>query len=632
MKRKDYAFEKIENASTHLLGVINDILDMSKIEANKLEISFEEFNFEKTLQKSVNVINFRVEERQQKFTVHIDRRIPNQLIGDDQRLSQVITNLLSNAVKFTPEYGSIHLDAHLIEEKDNVCVIQIQVTDTGIGISREQQAMLFTSFQQAENSTSRKFGGTGLGLAISKRIVEMMGGKIWIESELGKGSAFIFTIRARRGVNRSPNLLNPGVNWKNIRILAVDDSADMREYFKEIMRELGIVCDIAASSGEALSFIERKGPYDVYFVDWKMPGIDGVELARKIKTYGTGKSVIMMMSSSEWDTIEEDAKQAGIVKFLPKPLFPSDIADCINNCLGVGHVLIEINDHPDEIDDFEGYQILLVEDVEINREIVLALLEPTGLIIKCAENGTEAVEMFSAAPDRYNMIFMDVQMPEMDGYEATRKIRALNVPNAKTIPIIAMTANVFREDIEKCIESGMNDHVGKPLDLDDVLAKLRESLVQKSKNVLPSPADASYSSEWEYGIAWNRELETGNEAIDFQHKELFRLTSNLVEACTKGHGADVLGEALGFLASYTIKHFADEEALQVKYRYPDYANHKQLHNDFKETAANLIAEHEAIGSAENLSNRVYSIIVHWLIQHIKGEDAKIAAHIRNFEK
>jgi signal transduction histidine kinase/DNA-binding NarL/FixJ family response regulator/PAS domain-containing protein len=374
LERKDYALNKIDDASTHLLGVINDVLDMSKIEANMLELSPIEYNFVKMLQKTVAVANFRVDEKKQQFTMNIDPDIPETLIGDDQRLAQVITNLLGNAVKFTGEGGAITLDARLLEEKDNVCTIQIAVSDTGIGIDAEQQEKLFRSFQQAESSTTRKFGGTGLGLAISKTIVEMMGGFIQIESELEKGSTFTFTVLAERGTQK---------------------------------------------------------------------------------------------------------KMADIITDTEK--IPQDI-----NGL------------------FAGRSILLVEDVEINREIVQALFEPTQLGIDCAENGIEAVKMFTEAPRKYSLIFMDVQMPEMDGYEATRRIRALEKElrssssalefpkeqvatslefpketpkllseRPKSVPIIAMTANVFREDIEKCLEAGMNSHIGKPLDFNEVLEKLR---------------------------------------------------------------------------------------------------------------------------------------------------------------
>ena len=340
-ERKEYCFKKIDNASKHLLGIINDILDMSKIEANKLELMPTAFSFEKMLQRVVSVINFQVDQKGQKLNINTDKDIPDELVGDDQRLAQVITNLLSNAVKFTPEGGHIDLDARLLENENDVCTLQVAVTDTGIGIKPEQQALLFRPFQQVDSVAARKFEGTGLGLAISKRIVEMMGGKIGVKSELEKGSVFTFTVRLKRGEG--------------------------------------------------------------------------------------GKT----------ETPEERPDITGL---------------------------------------FKGRHVLLVEDMEINREIVIALLEPTLLEIDCAENGIDAVRVFSTAPEKYDLIFMDVQMPEMDGYEATRRIRALDVPNAKTIPIVAMTANVFREDVEKCLEAGMTSHVGKPLAIDEIMDKLYKYL------------------------------------------------------------------------------------------------------------------------------------------------------------
>jgi signal transduction histidine kinase/CheY-like chemotaxis protein len=479
IERKDYCLNKIDGASAHLLGVINDILDMSKIEANKFELSPVEFDFEKMLLKVANIINFKIDEKRQNFTVHIDKNIPRNLIGDDQRLSQVITNLLGNAVKFTPEGGAISLETRFVKEEDGVCTIQIEVIDTGIGVSLEQQQRLFTSFEQAESSTSRKFGGTGLGLAISKRIVELMGGEIWIESEPDNGSTFAFTVRAERGQERRHDILSPGVDWKNIRVLVADDAQDVREYMKEIMNGFGVTCDIAASGEEALKLVDRMGAYDLCFVDWKMPGMDGIELSRIIKSDTDNKSVVIMISATEWNVIEEEAHSVGVDKFLSKPIFPSSIADCINECFGAAVALESGADKTGETDCFEGYCVLLAEDVEINREIVASLIEPTKLMIEYAENGVEAVEMFSAAPDKYDMIFMDVQMPEMDGYEASRRIRSLGIPRAKEIPIVAMTANVFREDIEKCLASGMNAHVGKPLNFDDVLVRLREYLIPR---------------------------------------------------------------------------------------------------------------------------------------------------------
>ena len=355
IEKKDYAFEKIESASNHLLGVINDVLDMSKIEAGKFEITFVEFEFEKIIQKAINVIGFRIEEKHQNFSLHLDPSIPKVLSGDDQRLTQVITNLLTNAVKFTPEEGSIRLNANFVSEENGICIIKVEVIDSGIGITAEQQSRLFTSFEQAESSTSRKFGGTGLGLAISKRIVDLMGGSIWVESEPGKGSAFTFTVQLTHGTEKN---IEPGYGQIN--------SAD-------------------------------------------------------------GKT---------------SADQA-----------PS----------------------------FRGCRLLLAEDVEINREIVISLLEPAEIEIDCAVNGAEAVEMFAAEPNRYDMIFMDMQMPQMDGLEATRHIRdiesKLETANArKRIPIVAMTANVFKEDIQKCLDAGMDAHLGKPLDMNEILQILKRYL------------------------------------------------------------------------------------------------------------------------------------------------------------
>jgi signal transduction histidine kinase/DNA-binding response OmpR family regulator len=469
--KKDYCLGKIDGASTHLLGVINDILDMSKIEAGKLELSSENFDFEKMLQKVVNVINFRVDEKHQEFVIHIDRSIPRFLAGDDQRLAQVITNLLSNAVKFTPEGGSITLDARLEEEGDDQCAITMSVADTGIGISGEQKSRLFSSFSQAESGTSRRFGGTGLGLVISKRIVEMMNGRIWLTSELGRGAVFSFTVRLAKGHEEIEDELR-SVDWSSVRLLAVDDSLEVLEYFRKMARALGVNCALASSGHEACALIRRDGPYDMYFVDWKMPGMDGLELSRKIKADRGDRSVVIMASSAEWNQIADEARSAGVDSFLSKPLFMSDIADCISRCCAASSVCQPLPSGGDE--SFEGKRMLLAEDVEVNREIVMALLEPTKITIDCAENGAEAFRMFRDSHEAYDLIFMDVQMPEMDGYEATCRIRALGTPYAANIPIIAMTANVFREDIDKCLGVGMNDHVGKPLDIDKVLEKLRK--------------------------------------------------------------------------------------------------------------------------------------------------------------
>ena len=474
--RKDYCFEKIENASQHLLGVINDILDMSKIEANKFELSHVEFDFEKMLQRVINIISFRADEKKQKLTVHIDKSIPRALIGDDQRLAQVITNLMGNAVKFTPEEGYVRLETRFLGKEDDIYMIQVSIKDSGIGISPQQQAQLFQSFQQAESGTSRRFGGTGLGLAISKSIIELMGGSIALDSEPGKGSSFTFTFKAKRGIKRTLGLSEIGVNWNNIKIMAVDDDKDILDYFQEIMHSFGTSCDIATNGQDALALIGVNGMYDIYFVDWKMPDMDGIMLAKELKAKSSSPehTIVIMISAAEWSVVADEAKKAGVDKFLSKPLFPSAIADAITEAIG-------LHDQPKKeitVNSvyFNGFKILLAEDVDINREIVDALIEPTLLKMDCAENGVEAVAMFQKSPEEYDMILMDVQMPEMDGYEATRRIRQSSHPKAKTIPIIAMTANVFREDVERCIAAGMNEHIGKPLDMDEFFGMLQRYL------------------------------------------------------------------------------------------------------------------------------------------------------------
>jgi signal transduction histidine kinase/DNA-binding response OmpR family regulator len=479
IERKDYCFSRIEDASTHLLGVINDILDMSKIEADKLELSAVLFEFEKMLEHVVGVSTFRIDEKGQHFMVYLDEKMPHMFIGDDQRLAQVITNLLSNAVKFTPIGGSIDIDVRLLEEKDGVCKLCFKVKDTGIGISAGQMEKLFSSFQQADSSTSRNFGGTGLGLAISKRIVELMGGEIRAESEPDKGSTFIFTVLLKRAESEEAKLREKrlaGVNFKNLRILFVDDNSDIREYFGDIAGRFGFVCDFAKDGYEALKLVRANKPYDICFIDWKMPGMDGLELSKAIRETGDSRAIIVMISAYELAEVETAAKEAGVDHFLPKPLFPSAIANLIAECIGVKAATADAPAGDEDPAAFEGFHVLLAEDVEINREIVMALLEPMSLEIECAVNGKQALEIFSNDPSRFDLILMDVQMPEMDGIEATRNIRALDVPKAKEIPIIAMTANVFREDVESCLEAGMNEHLGKPIDFADVLSVLHKYL------------------------------------------------------------------------------------------------------------------------------------------------------------
>jgi len=373
----------------------------------------------------------------------------------------------------------VHLGVHLDDLRDGVYTIRFMVKDTGIGISREQQTRLFKSFEQAERGITRRYGGTGLGLAISKHIVELMEGKIWIESDLGKGTTISFTIQSKRG-GENPQYL-PNADLSAARVLFVDDDPELHESFGHITGQLGLRCDMAFGADEALRLVDAggQGGYDMFFVSRRMAGNGGIELAREIKARSIEKPVIMMASIGEWNAVEKEAKAVGVDDFIAQPMLNSTVAECVGK-----HINSAAPEAPEAKDDemfgldetFPGRRVLLAEDVEINREIVQVLLEPTEIEIDCATNGREAVQMFRDAPDRYDLIFMDLQMPEMNGLEATRHIRTFGFDKAREIPIIAMTANVFKEDIETCLEAGMNGHIGKPLVLGDVMEILRQYL------------------------------------------------------------------------------------------------------------------------------------------------------------
>lgn len=478
IEKKEYCLDKISNASRHLLGVINDILDMSKIEADKFELYYTEMNVENMLINVTNVINFRVEEKKQELLVNIHPDVPQYIISDEQRLAQVITNLLTNAVKFTPENGKISVFISVVEKIDNSLTMEFHVKDTGIGISDEQKAHLFKSFEQADGSISRKFGGTGLGLTISKRIVNLMGGDIYVESKLHEGSDFIFTIKAKTAAHSAAKNY-PEIKKDHLRILAVDDSTETLEYFRHIMEKYNFPCDTAENGAEAVELMKnsKDKPYNVIFVDWQMPNMNGIELTKKIKEVMTEPTVVIMISVTEWNVIEEEAVSAGVDEFIPKPLFPSVIYNCIMKCIGQDvqdNAVMDVGER--EIPDFSVFRILFAEDVDINREIVATILEDTGIHIDSAENGRVAFDKFNENPDKYDLIFMDIHMPEVDGLEATRRIRSIDNPKAREIPIVAMTANVFKEDIDMCLETGMNDHIGKPVDYNELLQKLKKYL------------------------------------------------------------------------------------------------------------------------------------------------------------
>jgi len=471
-QKMEHCLERVDRASKHLLCLINDTLDMSKIEASKLELSPSEFDFERMLMNVTGVVNVRVEEKNQSLIINIDKDVPSAFIGDEMRLSQVIANLLTNAVKFAPEGGTIVLNARNAGIPGEVPALLVEVIDNGIGISEEQQARLFSPFGQADGGIARQYGGTGLGLTISKGIVELMGGRIWIESELGKGSKFSFTVRMEVGRGLPRQELDDTIDKAGARILLVENIPEMRDYFIGVLPEFGLTCDVVDSGLRALEMIRQKkdDPYTVFFIDWTIPDLDSIELAKKIKRVTCDSKVIIMISETGWSSISKNAA-AFVDSYLFKPLFPSTLIHSINKSMGAALAQASPQDQS-RIYDFQDYTILVADDIEINREIILAVLEDTRISIDFAQDGIEALSMFEGDPGRYNLILMDIQMPDMDGYEATRKIRALEGARAKNVPIIAMTANVFREDIERCLQAGMNDHIGKPINTEELLAKL----------------------------------------------------------------------------------------------------------------------------------------------------------------
>jgi len=627
LEKKDFCLNKADSASKQLLGIINDILDMSKIEADKLELAKKAIYFEKMLMSITDIAGVQAGEKNQNLTVKLNNNVPLYIEGDEIRLSQIITNLLANAIKFTQVNGDVILNIYNEEEVDGIVTLRFEVTDTGIGISEEQQKRLFVPFNQAETSTARKYGGTGLGLAISKRLVEMMGGKIWVESEQGKGSSFKFTVKVKRLPGQPLTRLSTDIITSNLRILAVDDSIETREYFVHVMKALKLSCDVAPNGSRALEMIKRAKdrPYNIIFVDWLMPGMDGIELTKRI-TEISADSTVIMISVTDWSNIEKDAIAAGVKHFIPKPLFPSTLINIINTCIG-GELKEAASMDPRHRDnplyDFSDHTILITEDIEINREIIEAILEETGIVIHHAENGRDAVNMFRETPDKFDLIFMDINMPEMDGYEATRQIRSLDLGRSKNIPIVAMTANVFQEDVDKCLESGMNDHIGKPIDSENLFRVLRHYL--KSTVYRKHIKDVPKSKPQ---VTWNKDLLTGNLQVDSQHQSVFEGISRMADAYQDMHNGANLRNTLAYLEEYTINHFAHEETLQQEHNYPHYEEHKKEHDAFKEKVNNFIDRFNNNEPPEDLQTEVFTAINEWMADHVQERDTHMGEFLR----
>jgi PAS domain S-box-containing protein len=502
-KQQDY-LNKIQSSANSLLGIINDILDFSKIEAGKLDMEAVEFDLSETLDNVANVISVKAQEKENlEVLFYLDSRVPNFLVGDPLRLNQILVNLGNNAIKFT-EQGEIVLTTKVIESSHDKVTLQFSMRDTGIGMTAEQQAKLFQAFSQADTSTTRKYGGTGLGLTISKRLVNMMGGEIWVESESGQGTTFSFTAKFGLGKETVKKRFEPAPDLRGLKVLVVDDNATSRQILHDILESFSFEVYLAASGEEALEEIasaDREKPFELVIMDWKMPGLDGIETSERIKTkVALSKTpAIVLVTAYGREEVMRQADKIGLEGFLLKPVSSSVLFDAIMHALGKEVKSVSrpgrIKDRDDESwKVIQGARVLLVEDNEINQQVAKEILEGAGLVVSIANNGREAVDLVQSS--QFEAVLMDVQMPVMDGYEATRKIREWQLkaqssklkatetedgnqapnlkPQTSRLPIIAMTAHAMAGDEQKSLDAGMDGHVTKPIDPNQLFAALQK--------------------------------------------------------------------------------------------------------------------------------------------------------------
>ena len=464
-KQRDYV-SKVHNAGTSLLSIINDILDFSKIEAGKLDIETIDFRIDDVLSSVTTLTAQKAHEKGLEFLADVTSAIPQHLRGDPLRLGQILTNLINNAVKFT-EHGEIRLKIELLEATGEKVQLKFSVRDTGIGMTPEQTAKLFQAFTQADMSTTRKHGGTGLGLTISRKLVEMMGGRIWIESEAGVGSTFLFTVWLGLGSATGHRKILPE-QLPTLNVLVVDDNSAAREILAEALQGITGHVDVVSSGAEALAAVkqhDRSAPYDLVFMDWRMPGMDGLQATRRIKQDEQlhKQPAIVMVTAFGREEVREEAEKLGIDGFLVKPVTKSMLVDTLVTLFApadqeTAHTAAT-DPHAGRL---KGARILLAEDNEINQQIAVELLEGVGAHMTVANNGQEAVQQLMREPAAFDLVLMDLQMPVMGGHEATVKIRS-DARFAK-LPIIAMTAHATIEEKQKCLDVGMNDHISKPID------------------------------------------------------------------------------------------------------------------------------------------------------------------------
>lgn len=458
---------KITLSSKHLLGLINDVLDMSKIESGKLTLNMVPVSLKEILDTIVNIIQPQINSKDQHFNVIIQNILTEDVYCDGMRLNQVLLNLLSNAFKFTPEGGTIRFTLNEEESPKGSDYVRVhfRIKDTGIGMSPEFQKKIFEPFSRADTTRVQKTEGTGLGMAITKYIVDEMQGTIEVFSQLERGSEFHVTLDLKRADSSDEPMILPG--WK---MLVVDNDEDLCKSTVASLQEIGIRAQWVLSGAEAVALVEqshdRHNDFDIVLLDWKMPGMDGPATAREIRKHIGDHVPILLMTAYDWNDIQEEAISCGISGFIPKPLFKSTLFYGLKPYVSPDVSMAETVAASREERSYSGYRVLLAEDNDLNWEIAEALLSELGLTLDHAENGQICLDMFrTSAPDHYDAILMDLRMPVMTGYEAAEAIRDLERPDAKTIPIIAMTADAFTEDIQKCFDCGMNAHIAKPIDL-----------------------------------------------------------------------------------------------------------------------------------------------------------------------
>ena len=476
-KQRDY-LTKVKSAAQTLLGILNDILDFSKIEAGKLDMEKTSFKLEEVLDNLSSIVGQKVQEKNLEFLISAQHDIPPTLIGDPLRLGQILINLVNNAVKFT-EQGQVVVGVAAEESTSDRTKLKFSVCDSGIGMTPEQSARLFQAFTQADTSTTRKYGGTGLGLSISKRLVEMMGGSIWVESEYGKGSSFYFTAWFGIGTGEvGRKRFIPDI--AGLHALVVDDNAQAREILTDALRAFALRAEAVPSGEDAIRELvstDEKDPYQLVLMDWHMPGMDGLQTSRLIKRSDRLHHIpkIAMVTAFGREDIRAQADQAGIDGYLLKPVNSSMLHDALMDLFGIPEEKIAAAAPPKEephAHDVAGVRVLLVEDNEMNRLVATELLQSAGASVTSAIHGGEAIKMLTEGPQPppYDVVLMDLQMPEIDGITATKLLRA--DPRFQSLPIIAMTAHALVEERQRCIEAGMNDHVSKPIDPDALFATL----------------------------------------------------------------------------------------------------------------------------------------------------------------